>query len=150
MSISPDNGRVKSQVSNTQDNLNHDVLNGLTSATTEQLLRELFGRFKESMFVGHSSDRVHPIQFACDLPQKSTGMHSALTTALDRVLAGLKRKYPDTETPTVGLYDIVPTSHIPTNGCTGHTDGQQQTTIPLVARNRQRGLGETRELNLVG
>jgi hypothetical protein len=75
----------------------------LALATTKQLLEELFVRYEEAIFIGHADDRVNPLQLACHFPEKSTGMHSVLTSALERVLTGLKRKYPGTSMEVPGL-----------------------------------------------
>ena len=75
-----------------------EVKNPLKDFITKDLLEELFSRFKEGLFIAHSSDKSNPIQIGCHFPIKMTGMHSVLTGALRRVLSGLERKYPDVPT----------------------------------------------------
>ncbi len=69
--------------------------NPLKSLTTKDLLQELFSRYREGLFIAHSSDKSNPIQIGCHFPTKMTGMHSVLTGALRRILTGLEKKYPD-------------------------------------------------------
>jgi hypothetical protein len=68
----------------------------LSSVSTQELLGELFNRYREAIFVGHHpQDVVNPLHMATHIPNERTGMHSVLTCALQRVLGSLQRKYPD-------------------------------------------------------
>lgn len=67
----------------------------LCSIPTRQLLETLFSRYKEAVFIGNDHVTGRPLHLACHMPEQTTGMHSRLVGALQRLVDTICRRYPD-------------------------------------------------------